>query len=301
MLSGIIALAAISALFNPSFLTPENMTVILRQTSILLILSLGLTGVVLTGNIDLSVGANAALTGCVCAKLLVMKVSVPISIACSLSVGMITGIANGLLVGLLSLPSFVATYGINMLVSGIAMIIMNGGVIYDLPRGFTRIGIGYLGWIPVPVLAAGILFVLFFLLYRKTTLGRNIYMIGLNRQAAEYSAVSSFFVLMAVYVLCGFTASAGGIILTARLNAADAGMSETYGLQIIAAVAVGGTSLLGGEGGIEGTLFGALILTMIINIMNMNLINSSWQNFVLGIIILFVVFINISLLKKRSR
>jgi len=106
--------------------------------------------------------------------------------------------------------------------------------------------------------------------------------------------------LMAIYVLCGFTASAGGIILTARLNAADAGMSETYGLQIIAAVAVGGTSLLGGEGGIEGTLFGALILTMIINIMNMNLINSSWQNFVLGIIILFVVFINISLLKKRS-
>lgn len=298
MTIGIILLALISAILEPSFLSVSNLTVILRQTSILLLLSLGLTGVVLTGNIDLSVGANAALTGCICARLLVKGMPVAAAIGFSLGVGILTGILNGLLVGLLDLPSFVATYGVNMLASGIAMIVMNGGIIYDLPSGFTRLGIGYLGFLPLPVIFAGVLYLAFYFLYEKTTVGRSIYMIGLNRQAADYSAINSLFVILTTYVLCGLTGSIGGIILTARLNAADAGMSETYGLQIVAAVVVGGASLLGGEGSVTGTVLGALILTMIVNIMNMNLVNSSWQNFVLGIIILLMAWINIKGRKK---
>lgn len=301
MIISILSLAVISTVLQPSFLSLSNILVILRQTSILLILSLGLTGVVLTGNIDLSVGANAALTGCICARLLVNGMPVVPAILISLGVGTITGLANGLLVGMLELPSFVATYGVNMVACGVAMIVMNGGVIYDLPKGFTKLGIGYIGSLPIPVIVAAILFVFFFFLYGKTTLGRNIYMIGLNRQAAEYSAVNTLIILLAAYMLCGITGSIGGIILTARLNAADAGMSETYGLQIVAAVVVGGTSLLGGEGGVNGTVMGALILTMIVNIMNMNLVNSSWQNFILGIIILLMAWINMITSSGRMR
>ena len=301
MAFSILALVMISTFLEPSFISISNLIVILRQASILLILSLGLTGVVLTGNIDLSVGANAALTGCICARLLVRGFPVYTAVAASIMTGMIIGLINGLLVGMLGLPSFVASYGVNMLASGIAMIVMNGGVIYDLPRGFTILGIGYAGPVPIPVILAGILYIIFLILYRKTTIGRDIYMIGLNRQAADYSAVNTLAVLLVSYILCGLTGAIGGIMMTARLNAADAGMSETYGLQIVAAVVVGGTSLAGGEGGVTGTVLGALILTMIVNIMNMNLVNSSWQNFVLGCIILLMAWINIRISRKKMQ
>ncbi|MBQ9156343.1 MAG: ABC transporter permease [Eubacterium sp.] len=300
ILISILLLSVVSTILQPSFLSFSNIIIVLRQTSILLILSLGLTGVVLTGNIDLSVGANAALTGCICAKLLVSGRPIAQAILLSLMVGIVTGLCNGLLVGLLKLPSFVATYGVNMVASGIATIVMNGGIIYDLPAGFTTLGIGYLGPLPIPVILAAIMYVIFLLVYQKTTLGRNIYMIGYNKLAADYSAVNSLAVLLIAYIFCGLTGSMGGIILTARLNAADAGMSEAYGLQIVAAVVVGGTSLLGGEGGVTGTVLGAMILTMIVNIMNMNRINSSWQSFVLGLIILVMAWINIRADRKRT-
>lgn len=290
--SALVVLMVISSVINPDFLSISNFITILRQSGILLILSLGLTGVVITGNIDLSVGSVAALTGCVCGKLLIASVPVPISVFVSLGVGILAGICNGCLVGVLNLPSFVATYGMNMVVSGLAVIVMNGGIIYGLPSGFTNLGIGSVKGIPVLILIAGILFVFLLFLYQYTTFGRNLYMIGYNRQAARYSGIPCLKILLGAYILCGMTGSLGGILLTARLNAADAGMSETYGLQIIAAVVLGGTSLLGGEGGVTGTVMGALMLTMIVNIMNINGIDSNWQNFALGVIILLMVWID---------
>lgn len=300
-LEALLVLMIVSSIINPDFFSLSNFVTILRQASILLILSLGLTGVVLTGNIDLSVGAVAALTGCVCAKILIADIPVPLAILGSLGIGMLVGICNGWLVGIWKLPSFVATYGMNMVVTGIATIVMNGGIIYGLPEGFTNLGIGGIFGIPLPIWMAGTLFLIFVFLFQHTTFGRNIYMIGYNAQAAEYSGTPWLKTLLLTYLLCGLTGSIGGLILTARLNAADAGMSETYGLQIVAAVVVGGTSLLGGEGGVTGTVLGAIILTMIVNIMNMNGINSNWQNFVLGIIILLLVWMDSKFtLKKRE-
>ena len=289
----LFVLIGISCMLSPSFLSLGNFITILRQASILLILSMGLTAVVLTGNIDLSVGSSAALCGCVCAQMLVAGFPVILCMGASLLIGLTVGFINGLLVGILKLPSFIATYGMNMVASGLAMIVMNGGVIYGLPTNFTTLGVGYLGPLPVPVILAGILVTCMTVLLQKTVFGRNIYMIGYNANAADYSGVNSLRTLLGAYLLCGMTGAIGGIVMTARLNAADFGMTEAYGLQIVAAVVVGGTSLLGGEGGVPGTVIGAIILTIIVNIMNIMGVNSNWQGMVHGIVILFVVWLDV--------
>jgi len=301
VLLSLAGLFLVSGILSRSFLTIDNMITILRQASILLILSLGLTAVVLTGNIDLSVGSFAALCGCICAQMLVHEFPAGLAMLASVMVGVAIGLINGLLVGWLKLPSFVATYGMNMVASGLATIVMNGGVIYALPPSFTRLGVGYVGKIPVPILIAALLSLLMYFLLQKTTFGRNIYLIGLNPRAAEYSAISTLKTILAAYVICGLSGAIGGIIMTARLNAADAGMTEAYGLKIVAAVVVGGTSLLGGEGGVFGTLLGALILTVIVNIMNIMSVRSEWQNLVVGVIILLMAGLDvISHMRKRA-
>ena len=297
----LLLMIVISTLLSKSFLTPGNIITILRQASILLMLSLGLTAVVITGNIDLSVGSCAALTGCICAKMLVSGIPIVAVVMGSLFIGLLIGVINGLLVGVLKLPSFVATYGMNMVASGMAMIVMNGGVIYGLPATFTKIGIGHLGPIPIPIVLSGIMVVVVYILLQKTTFGRNVYMLGFNAQAANYSAINCLKTLLAAYVFCGITGAIGGIMMTARLNAADAGMSETYGLQIVAAVVMGGTSLLGGEGGAIGTVIGAIILTIIVNIMNITGVNSNWQNFAVGVVIILMVWIDIYTRNRRAK
>lgn len=301
VLLSLLFMVVVSAMLSPSFLSLGNLITILRQASILLMLSLGLTAVVITGNIDLSVGSCAAFTGCVCAKMLVAEIPIFVAILLSLSIGMMIGLINGLLVGALKLPSFVATYGMNMVASGLAMIVMNGGVIYGLPKQFTTIGIGHIGKIPIPIILSAFMVVVVYMLLQRTTFGRNVYMIGFNTPAANYSAVNCLGTLLLVYMFCGITGSMGGIMMTARLNAADAGMSETYGLQIVAAVVMGGTSLLGGEGGVGGTVIGAIILTIIVNIMNIVGVNSNWQNFAIGIVIILMVWIDIYTRKRRDR
>lgn len=300
VLGGILLLGVIATAIQPSFLSLNNMINVLRQASVLFLLSLGLTGVVITGNIDLSVGSVAALTGCVCAKLMVSGHPILLSILISLMIGLAAGICNGLLVGMLDLPSFVSTYGINMVTSGVALIVMNGGIIYDLPPAFTFLGIGYLGNVPVPILISLFLFLVFFLLWNHTTFGRNVYMTGQNKTAMIFSGGNYRGVILKSFILSGICASVGGVIMTARLNAADAGMCDAYGLQIVAAVVVGGTSLLGGEGGVTGTVLGSVILTIILNIMNMAGIASAWQNFVLGVIIILLVFMNQWSLRRKG-
>ena len=280
--------------------TIENLITILRQASILLMLSLGLTAVVLTGNIDLSVGSFAALCGCISAQLMVQEVPEILAVGAALLTGIAFGLVNGTLVGKLKLPSFVATYGTNMVASGLATIVMNGGVIYGLPSQFTKLGIGHMGIIPVPVILSAIMTLILFWILQKTVLGRKIYLIGMNPVSATYSGLDTVRTLMISYLLCGLTGAMGGVLMTARLNAADAGMTEAYGLNIVAAVVVGGTSLLGGEGGVLRTVFGAIILTLISNVMNIMGVRSEWQNLVIGAMILLMVGLDILMRRRRG-
>lgn len=297
----LIIVILLAALASGSFLTGDNMMTVLRQTSVLFILSSGLTAVVLTGGIDLSVNNTAALVGCIVAQLLLLNFSIPVVVAAGLLVGLVIGVFNGVLVGILKLPPFVATYGTNMVVLGISTVVMQGAVIYNLPRNFTPIGVGYVGIFPVPVIIAFALLCLLYLLLQKTTLGRNIYMLGSNVYAAKYSAARSILLTIQAYAICGLTAAIGGIVMTARLNAADANMGNSYGLQIVAAVVMGGTSLLGGEGGILGTFIGALVLTIIVNVINLVGISSYLQSLAVGLVIILMVWLDISTRNRRKK
>lgn len=297
----LMIMMAFSSVVSSSFLTMDNMLIILRQASLLLIFSAGLTVVILAGGIDLSVGNTAALIGCLIAKIMVSGYSPGIAVIMGLFLGIIVGLFNGFLVGILRLAPFVATYCTNMVVSGLATIVMQGSVIYGLPSDFNNVGVGYVGVIPLPVIIAAAVVLFFYMLLQRTTFGRNVYMLGSNAEAAKYSAMNTLKMQFASYALCGLTAAMGGIILTARMNAAEAAMGETYGLQIVAAVVMGGTSLLGGEGGIIGTVIGALILTIIVNIMNLAGLHSNWQSLAVGMVIILMCFIDIYTRGKKDR
>ncbi|MGE5614847.1 MAG: ABC transporter permease [Bacillota bacterium] len=288
----LIMLIVVASLFSPEFRTLENMITILRQASTLLVLSAGLTAVLITGSMDLSIGATAAFIGCICAQLLKLGVPTIGIFPIGLLIGALIGILNGFLVSVVGLPSFIATYATNWVVKGLSIIVMSGAVIYGLPENFTWFGVGYLGKIPVIIIIALIVVVFTYVLLQKTTWGRDIYSYGSNMEAARYSGVNLKKTIFGAFMLCSMIAAIGGLLMTARLNAAEAAMGDAYGLQTVAAVVVGGTSMLGGEGGVVGTVIGATLLTVIVNLMNLFGISSSAQPMVVGAVIILMVLID---------
>ena len=209
-----------------------------------------------------------------------------------LGVGLVIGLLNGFLVAVIKLPPFIATYATNWVLKGLSIIVMSGAVIYDLPAGFTVFGTGYVGKIPIIVIFALVIVAAVYFFLQKTTLGRDIYAYGSNREAARYSAVNTGRSVYMAFGLCSMTAAVGGLLMTARLNAAEAAMGDAYGLQTVAAVVIGGTSMLGGEGGVLGTLFGGILLTIIVNIMNLLGTSSLAQPMVVGAVILLMVLMD---------
>ena len=286
---GLCILVVLCALISSNFRSFDNIITILRQTSILLVLGTGLTAVLLTGEIDLSVGATSGLIGCLCAQLLKMEFPVAVVFLIGIGMGVLFGCFNGFLVGTIKLPSFVATYATNWVASGLAIMVMNGAVIYNLPKGFTWFGTGYVAIFPVVVVIAAIIVLIAYVLLQKTTFGRDVYSLGSNAEAARYSAVPVKRTMFLTFVMCSVCAAIAGLLMTARLNAADTAMGDAYGLQTVAAVVIGGTSMLGGEGGVGGTIIGALILTVIVNIMNLLGVSSYAQPIVAGLVIIAMV------------
>ncbi len=286
---GLMIMVVISSLTVNKFMTFDNVITIFRQASTLFILSAGLTATILMAEIDLSVGAASGFIGCVSAQFLKADLPVPMVFLLGMALGALVGMLNGFLVGTVKMPSFIATYGVSWVLAGLSVIVMNGAVIFGLPEGFTWFGTGYVGPIPVIVIIACIIVALVYFLLHRTTFGRDIYSFGFNPDAALYSAVPVNRTLYAAFILSGITAGIGGLLMMARLNAADATMGDAYGMQTIAAVVIGGTSLLGGEGGIVGTIIGALLLTIVVNVMNLLGISSFAQPMVVGLLILAVV------------
>jgi len=282
-LIGLIILVIFSAIAAPNFRTVDNIITVFRQASVLLVLSAGLTAVLLTGGMDLSVGATAGFIGCICAQCIKNGVPIPAAFILGILIGLVVGVINGIL------PSFIATYGTNWVMSGLAVLVMQGAVIYDLPKGFTQIGVGYTGPVPNLIIIAAVVVILIYVLLQKTTYGRQVYAYGSNPVAAKYAAVPVKKVMLSAFMMCSMCAGLAGMLMTARLNAADAAMGDSYGLQTVAAVVVGGTSMLGGEGGVLGTVVGALILTIIVNVMNLKGISSYAQGLVIGIVIIAMV------------
>jgi ribose transport system permease protein len=293
------ALITLLAIVSPHFLTTDNMVIVLRQAALQFLMAAGLTMVILTGGIDLSVGAVLGLGACLGAGFIASG-SVLLGVAAALGAGLACGLVNGALVAYVGIPAFIATSCMLWVAHGLGYVFMMGEVIHGFPAAFRTLGAGFVGGIPVPVLiGVGILLALHVVLH-LTRFGRALYAIGGNAVAAKLSGVPTKRYLVSVYALSGVLAAFAGLVVIARVNAADSGTGEELLLTAIAAVCLGGTSLFGGAGGVVGTAIGSLILALVVNGMNMLGIATFWQAFAMGVIVILAVFADVTF-KRRMQ
>ena len=287
-LVALMLLVTVLSILSPYFLTWSNFINVMRQAALQFLMAAGLTIVVLTGGIDLAVGAMLGLAACLSASL-ISQGHLALGIMAAFLSGLGCGIVNGVLVTYARIPSFIATYGMLWIAHGLGYVFMKGEVIYGLPEGFRFIGAGFLWGIPVPVLIAAALVAVLHLVLHTTVLGRAIYAIGGNPTAARLSGMPVTRHLITVYALSGALSGFAALVVIARVNAADSSLGEDLLLPAIAAVCLGGTSLFGGVGGIAGTAIGSVILALIVNGLNLLGVQTFWQNAVTGAIILMSV------------
>jgi ribose transport system permease protein len=291
-LLGVVLLGVTLAISTDAFLNAENLLNVLRQASLLFLIASGLTLVILGAGLDLSIGANLGLSACLAAAAIKTTGSILVGVAAGLSCGIAIGLLNGILITKLRLPPFIATYGMLWMVYGINYWYMKGDTIYNFPAGFRALGSGYLLGVPVPVYLMGAALLAGVILTRYTTFGHEIYAIGANSEAARLSGIPLGRRVVVLYTLSGAMAGLAGVVYLARLNSAEAGIGDPLLLPAIAAVLIGGTSLFGGVGGLSGTLIGAMILTLVLNGMNLLAINANWQPLITGVIVLLAAVID---------
>ncbi len=299
--SSVFVLGFIFALIADKFLTIPNIVNVMRQASVLLVLALGMTAVILTGGIDLSIGGTMTLAGCLAAYLMRQGHGIAFAAVIAIAAALVLGMLNGVLIGYVGLPAFVATYGILWIARGLAMVLMQGQIIFGLPSGFRFLGTGHIGPLPVIVIITAVLCLIMHFILSRTLFGLYIYSIGANRNAAYYSGVKTRRVTVAVYGLCAVTAAIAGMLQTARLDAAELAMGDPFLLITIACVMMGGTNMLGGEGGVGGTIIGALILTLIVNGMNLLGVSALAHSLITGIVVIGAVFFDMFVRKVTGR
>ena len=292
-LSRVLILVALSlgmSLLSPVFLTSRNIVNIITTASVPVILAIAQTLVILTANIDLSIGSIFAIAGVTTGVLMKSgNIPAPYAVLAGLAMGASLGFINGLLVAVIKLPPFIATYGVSFTAYGLASGILKGYVIYGFPDAFRFIGSGKFYGIPMAIILAVIVVFLMWLLLTRTTFGRRVFALGANAEAARMSGINTTGVLILVYVLAGLIAAFGGIVQIARINAADVELGTTLLQPAIAAVVIGGTSMYGGEGGVWGTVIGVLTMTIIQNALILFGVPTLWQQFILGLFIIVAV------------
>ncbi|MCD6406273.1 ABC transporter permease [Candidatus Aerophobetes bacterium] len=287
-----LLLCAFLSVLSPRFRTFSNFINILRQSSIYAMLGFGMTFVMLTGMIDLSVGSVVALSSCITGLCLVSDFGIFPSILMGILTGFGCGLINGVLITKWRVPFFIATVGVMFSARGTALVITNGNPVSGLPRAFFTLGGGYIGPVPNPVVIAACVFVIFYIVLTQTKFGRYTYCIGSNQVAARFSGINVDKYLTLIFGINGFAAGLVGVVLSSRLRIGSPIIASGYELDAIAAVAIGGTSLLGGEGSIVGTVIGALVLTVIRNGLTILGVSTFFQQVIMGIIIVVVVAID---------
>jgi len=306
----LVLLMVLFTTLAPRFLSTINLFNVLRQVSIYGILGVGMTFVILTRGIDLSVGALAAFTGLVAAVVakgaidtrLVLPwggASWPWAALAAIAAGGLSGLLQGLIVSRLSVPSFVVTLGGMTVFRGLALIIGNGGPISGFSDSFGWWGRGMVGPVPAPVIAFLVVVVAAAIVLRSTPFGRAVYAVGSNPEAARLCGLDVNRVLTSVYVLTGLCAGLGGFILASRLNSAEAVAGTQYELNVIAAVVIGGTSLYGGTGGIVGTVIGTLLIGVLLNGLVILNVSPYVQQLLIGAIIVGAVVFDVSVKKQK--
>ncbi|MDQ3012004.1 MAG: ribose ABC transporter permease [Acidobacteriota bacterium] len=299
-LAGLIALSIVLWIMTPHFLTISNLLNIAQQTTIVAIIAVGMTFVIITAGIDLSVGSVLAFAGVVMASLLQKGVPLVIALLAGLGTGLFCGLLNGLLITFGKLPPFIATLGMMSIARGAALVYTGGRPISGFSDGFRRLAVGEVFHISVPIIIMIAVYLIAHFVLTKTKLGRYTYAIGGNEEAAILSGVNVRFYKTLVYGLCGMLSGLAAIILTARLNSAQPIAGIMYELDAIAATVIGGTSLAGGEGKIFGTLIGALIIGVLRNGLNLLDISSFVQQVVIGAVIIVAVLFDMALKANRK-
>jgi len=317
-------LGAIISVLSPYFLVPENLINVLMQASINLIIALGMTFVIATGGIDLSVGSIVGLSGMIMAKLLILGVSLPLTLGITLLCGVLMGAVNGILItvslpltlsitllcgvlmgavnGILitrvGIPPFIATLGTMSIYRGVSLISNQGRPAYGLSSQMLKAIAGRVGPIPIPVIIAFVSALIAFFILKYTVIGEYTLAIGGNEEAVRLSGVPVARYKTIVYSICGLMSSLAGIVLTARLTAAEPIAGTGYELDAIAAAVIGGTSLSGGIATIFGTVIGALIMSVLRNGLNLLNIQSYYQLVAIGSVIVIAVTIDTIRRKK---
>lgn len=291
-LIGLIILFIILSSATSKFFTFGNLSNVALQISVNALIAVGMTFVILTAGIDLSVGSTLALSAAVGAQLMVGHLSPWLAVAAALAVGALAGAINGVFVAYAGLAPFIVTLGSMTLFRGITEIYTNGMPIFNLPPSFASFGTGAFLEIPIPVWVTFIVFVIAWIILHRSVAGRRIYAIGGNERVAFLAGVPVKRYLLAVYTISGVLAALAGIILASRLGSAEPTAGIGYELDAITAVVLGGTSLMGGEGALLGTLIGALILGVIDNGLNLLNVNSFYQDAVKGLIILAAIMLD---------
>jgi len=300
ILLGLLVLFVFSSIVSDTFLTARNLLNVMRQVSINGIIAVGMTFVILTAGIDLSVGAILAMVGCLCAGLLKFGGLgfIPV-LFIGLGAGLLIGGSNGLIITKGRIQPFIVTLATMTSIRGLAFLYTKGRPIVlgeKTPSALLFLGEGYVGPIPVPViLFLAVLFLSSFIL-RRTILGRYVYAIGGNEEAARLSGINVDFYKIAVYSLSGLFVAVASIIAIGRLGVGNADLGLGYELNAIAAVVIGGTSLKGGMGTVEGTFIGAVILGILSNILNLLGVGSFLQQILKGVIIIIAVLLS----RRRS-
>ena len=291
-LVAVMAICLALTLLSDAFLTLNNILNVLRQASLVFFMASGLTLVILTANLDLSVGANVALSACLAASTIKATGSPWLGFLVGIGTGSLVGLINGVMVTGMRIPSFIATYGMLWVAQGGTYWYMAGETIHGFPPGFRAIGSGYFLGIPIPVYLMALFLLLGGLFTRRTTWGQEVYAIGANPVAARLSGIPIERRLVLVFVVSGAMAGLASLIFLARLNSAEGDIGDALTLPAITAVLIGGTSLFGGVGTMFGTFVGALILTLILNGMNLLAVNATWQPLVTGVILIVAVWLD---------
>lgn len=276
-----------------SFFTRQNIFNVLRQISTNLFLACGMTMVIILGGIDLSVGSIIALSGCILAGCVARyNLPLPIALLMGLLVGLLVGMFNGAVISKTTIPAFIVTLATMNIAKGLAYVYTGGSPVRVVTKEWQFLGAGYVGIFPTPVVILVIVLIITAIIMNKTKMGRHMYAVGGNQQAAEFSGIKVEKVKFFVHAFSGLMAGLAGIVLASRMYSGQPTAGDGAEMDAIAAVVVGGTSMAGGSGKIGGTIIGGLIIGVLNNGLNLLNVNSFWQYVVKGVVILLAVFLD---------
>lgn len=302
MLPALILLAVIFQVINPRFMTETNLLIVLQQSSINIVLAAGMTFVILTGGIDLSVGSILAASAMIAVIVSLMPEIGMLGVPAAILAGLAFGMMNGLLIAYLKLPPFIVTLGSLTAVRGVARLLGNDTTVFNSDLPFAFLGNGTFLGVPWLVIIALLVVVISWFVLRRTVLGTWIYAVGGNAEAARLTGIKVPLVLLFVYGVSGLLAGLGGALSAARLYAANGlQLGQSYELDAIAAVILGGTSFVGGVGSIWGTLIGGLIIAVLSNGLILAGVSDIWQYIIKGLVIIVAVALDRYRLQAGAR